>query len=220
MPAHRLQSDPISIRKYDVAGQDSESSASFVCHVGLAAEDREDLGGHISEIRVDHMGPPLKTADNMRVDMVGTVDLSVDDQNQIRVFVDERAGEMKAKGARARDQYVIDPHVVPPEHDVPFHRYSCAGFVIEAYKYTGVDVMNTATANLPPVRLETLKEAYPLLAGLLDDRDKREKYGLEGEPPWHVVLAGYVINSLDRTSDEIRSTPYQPQPGDEFFRPK
>ena len=43
---------------------------------------------------------------------------------------------------------------------------------------------------------------------------------IPGDGPWPVVLAGYVLNSLNRDEDEIRSAPYNATAGDEFFPPR
>jgi hypothetical protein len=44
-----------------------------------------------------------------------------------------------------------------------------------------------------------------------------EAYGIPGEGPWPVVLAGYVINALVRPEEEIRRVPHTARLGDEFF---
>lgn len=45
----------------------------------------------------------------------------------------------------------------------------------------------------------------------------RETYGIPGDGPWPVVLAGYVINSLDRSEEDIRRDPHAARAGDEYF---
>lgn len=67
---------------------------------------------------------------------------------------------------------------------------------------------------LPPVSLQLLDAAYP---GVEARPDLRARYKLGGDGPWNVVLAGYVLNALDRPVDAIRREPYQPVPGDGFF---
>ena len=67
---------------------------------------------------------------------------------------------------------------------------------------------------LPEVPRQTLEAAYPVF---LDNPDRRERLGLQGDGPWRVVLAGYLLHALDRTGDEIRAEPYVAKSGDEFF---
>jgi hypothetical protein len=67
------------------------------------------------------------------------------------------------------------------------------------------------------VPLEVLVRQYPELASLLQNPRVRETYGIPGDGPWPVVLAGYVMNALDRTGEEIRGTPHTAAAGDEFF---
>jgi hypothetical protein len=61
------------------------------------------------------------------------------------------------------------------------------------------------------------KRRHPSFAGLLDSDRMREELGIPGDGPWRVVLAGYVMNALDRPESAIRSLRYSPRPGDEFF---
>jgi hypothetical protein len=218
MPASRLQGAAISLRQYDIVGQDAETGEGFVRHVGLSNKDG-DISPENPDIDLVHMGPPL-AADSQRVDLVAQVDLTADEQYQIGVFVEERTGEYQAAKTRRKGQYVIHPHVRRPDRDTPFFRFSCAGFVIEAYRDAGVDLLVTGTEELPEISLGTLVEAYPDQAESLRRPRRRAAFGLEDEPPWRVVLAGYVINACNRRSDVIRADRYLPQPGDEFFPPK
>lgn len=41
--------------------------------------------------------------------------------------------------------------------------------------------------------------------------------GVDVGDRWPVIMAGYVVNSLNRSPEEIRLTPYKPRSGDEFF---
>ena len=127
-----------------------------------------------------------------------------------------------AAGLRSdrRRQYVIAPPVDPvraPDGTIIYHRFSCAGFVIESYREIEIDFLRTDADSLPAVPLETLMRQYPDLVNLLQNPKVREAYGIPGEGPWPVVLSGYVINALDRTAEEIRRVPHTAQAGDEFF---
>ncbi len=216
MPAQRVGSDPVAVRKCDVAGQDSTTRRHFVRHVGLVNEERNDVRAG-TQVPLVHMGPPLERQEaGSPVHAVGTAGLTAGQIRQIGVFVDEHISEYEAEKIR-RGQYVIHPHVREPDAVVPCRRFSCAGFVIEAHRDAGVELLVTEPADLPPVNLDTLTHAYSDAASLLRNPTRRTRLGLEGDGPWPVVLAGYVLNSLSRSVDEIRRGPYKPVAGDEFF---
>ena len=217
MPAWRLDDQNCSIRRYDVAGQDSDSQPEFVRHVGLCEEDSDTmwLG---SELVLSHMGPPLETgSEGNPIQSVGTVPITYDQQQQIRVFLDELSSEYEAQRARPKRQYIICPHAAPPNETIPFRRFNCAGFVIEAYRDAGIDLITTDDDSLPGVTLEVLVHAYPEHSQQLADDKLREFFGLPGDGPWPVVLAGYVMNSLGRSTEAINAGPHVPAEGDEFF---
>lgn len=222
MPAVRLGGTTIAIRKYDVVGQDSAGTPGFVGHVGLAGEFR-DLFGRSDEVPLVHMRPPLEIGSSAdTIDCAGTVGLTMEEMLQIGLFIDEMESEYLAARLRSdrRRQYVIAPNVQPvtaPDGTVIYHRYSCAGFVIESYREIGIPLLRTDAEGLPAVSLETLVRQYPDLETVLQNPRMREAYGIPGEGPWPVVLAGYVINALDRAEDEIRRVPHTPEGGDEFF---
>jgi hypothetical protein len=217
MPAQRLGSQPVSIRKYDVAAQDSATTPYFVRHVGLADEQRDDVRLS-SEISLVHMGPPLMRGDSgTAVHAIGKAGLTVGQIRQIGVFVDEHLSEYEAERIRRHRQYVIHPHVREPNRDVPCRRFSCAGFVIEAYRDADVELVVIEPARLPSVDIETLTNAYSDLAHVLRSPARRSRFGLEGDGPWPAMLAGYVMNALNRTTEEIREGPYVPASGDEYF---
>lgn len=217
MPAQRLGSQPVSIQKYDVAAQDSATTPNFVRHVGLADEQRDDVRSN-SEISLVHMGPPLMRGHSGNpVHAIGKAGLTAGQIRQIGVFVDEHLPEYEAEKVREHRQYVIHPHVQEPDADVACRRFSCAGFVIEAYRYADLELVVTEPARLPSVDLETLRHAYPEQARHLVNSRLRPLFGLEGDGPWPVVLAGYVMNALNRTTEEIRDGPYTPASGDEYF---
>ena len=65
--------------------------------------------------------------------------------------------------------------------------------------------------------LESLVKQYPDLATLLHNPKVRESHGIPGDGPWPVVLAGYVMNALARTAEEVRRVAHTADVGDEFF---
>jgi hypothetical protein len=219
MPAQPLRDEPVSVRKFDVAGYNSPEMPDFVRHVGLFAEDRSELRRD-ELLPLVHMGPPLGIGDGpTAVHNMGTARLRTDEVLQIQIFIDERAAEYEAADVRQdkRAQYCVLPHVEPFEEldgTVTYWKFSCAGFVIEAYRYAGLDLVVTDQERIPPVEFDLLDTAYP---GLATSARLRAYFKLQGAGPWGIVLAGYVLNALNRSADAIRREPYRPALGDAFF---
>ena len=118
------------------------------------------------------------------------------------------------------NRYVIASHVIvvrAEDQTVLHHRFSCAGFVIEAYREAGINVLQTGRGELPLVSLDALKAQYPFAERRLDKPEDREKLGIPGDGPWPVVLAGYVLNALDRPGAEVRSSTFRAIDGDAYF---
>ena len=228
MPARRLTAVPTWIRRFDVAAQDSADAgeARFVGHLALALEARGDVAAG-TEVSITHVRPPRKPQDVMAVHSLGSVPLTVEEQQMVEVFVDNAMGELLAIERRSRrntlKEYIVRPHVLPvPDTDgtVKYNRYSCVGFVVEAYRHAEVTILDTDEASLPPVSLDVLQEAYPLLRRLVGDPGEQETLrdiGLGGGGPWPVVLPGYVLHALDRPSEYIREEAYDARPGDGRF---
>ncbi len=220
MPAQRVGSSPIAIRQFDVVGQDASNELSFVGHVALAAQELESYASS-AVLPVLHMRPPLESLGECRANCVGSAGLTVDQQLQIKLFSEELESEFKAaQVGRFPGQYVICPHVKEVRRDdqtVVYRRFSCVGFVLEAYREAQIDVLVTDLESLPPVGLDSLKTQYLAFASILDRPEAREELGIGGDGPWPVILAGYVLNGLARPEPDIRTTPYLARPGDEFF---
>ena len=218
MPARRIGDGGCVIRLFDVVGRDSATIPEFTRHVGLAAEGRS-AHGPSDALPWEHMGPPLLRGDwSGPVHSLGMAGLSVDQIRQIRLFIDELENEYE--GVKARSQYVVAPHVRDEKADdgtTKHRQFSCAGFVIEAYREAAIDLLTTEVNELPDVGLNTLLQQYPDQERVLLSPLLRRKVGLDGDGPWPVVLAGHVLNSLARSEPEIRSRPYRPEVGDEFF---
>ena len=224
MPASRLDDTSHHVRRYDVVGSDSDGTVEFVGHVGLADEDRANFRGTDGPLSLVHMRPPLERGGAPQpAHCVGGANLTIEERLQIALFVDELDSEYQAANVRKRDQYVIAPHVSDEKaaDGTTIHRrFNCGGFVIEAYREAGIDLLHTDPSELPPVSLETLVAQYPGFASILQRPTARQRMGLSGDGPWPVVLAGYLLNAVDRSSTEIRSRPHTASPGDEYFPPR
>jgi hypothetical protein len=96
--------------------------------------------------------------------------------------------------------------------------FSCAGFILWCYKrMTGIELL-VDDDQLPPVPLELLWEPYAF--GAIEEHsldDELMSMNLIGRGPWRIALPGYLLHSLKRRSDEVRTAPYVPTIGDACF---
>ncbi len=215
MPTINFDQGPQTLSRYDVVGQRAEGQIRFVRHVGLLAEDNKylEIGG---EARVLHMGPPLEEEGTIEVHVAGRVPLTNDESKIISTWFEKIKDEYHSISRRR--QYVI----CPPWKDQRdsnnrsrrYRRYSCAGFVLDSHRQVDIELLDIDENVLPAVDRQTIVLAYPDAEGhanlLLD-------WGLEGNGPWRLVLAGYVLHALNRPTNQIRREPYQAKEGDEQF---
>ena len=217
MPAFDLAEHPSALSRFDVLGVHSEQVARFVEHVALLNLDNRDVN-HGDTVDVIHMKPPLGTDDSLCAHVAGRIPLTNDQINSIKAWIVKIEDEYKAQNARSGKQYIIDP----PWKDIRdqntgvrrYRQYSCAGFVLDAHLRVNVSLLMIDKEVLPEVTRRTLEAAYPNVFG---NPDLLNRFGLQGNGPWRVVLAGYVLHALNRSSDEIRAEPYLVQGGDEIF---
>ena len=230
MPAWRLDGRDCTINHLDVGAR--YASEDFVGHAVLClAEPPKTVNVNSAMIATIHMGPPLE-AGSQSLDIIGTAFLESDTlalsaRRQIKVFVDDRLSERKAQESRLSRlrplerclaEYIIHPSCREPDADVSLWRFNCAGFVLRAYEEADIQLIDANS--LPSVSLELLKRAYPRYGKLLDHAEYRGKLGLTNGEAWPVLLVGYVVNSLNRSPDVIRSERFVVKPGDEFFPSK
>lgn len=216
MPALALSERPETVSRLDVIGKYSASPDRFVKHVALyngeAGRIRRD-----EKVDVIHMGPPLERAGTTRAHALGSVPLTIDEIREIEAWVAEVDDEYTHSSAGPRQQYQIHPpwtDKLDPDTGVRrYRRYSCAGFVLDSYQQVDIYLLIIDDQELPEVDAHVLRAAYPELS----DPRLLERWGLQGDPPWRIVLAGYVLHALDRPGGQIRQQPYMAVPGDERF---
>lgn len=222
MPAAR----PVTasdVTAFDVIGEDSGAEAGFVAHVALATTA---VAGHPAggALLAAHMQPPLMSRGEAAVHTHATVPLSADEQRSVQRFVRDLDLEYAAGGAGRWAQYCVRPHTIPvhaPDGTLQLRKFSCIGFVVEAYRAAELNPVATDDSSLPAVNLPTLLLAYPDFADELSDPRYRRRYGLPGDGPWPVLLPGYLFAALQADQDRIRSGPaYTPVAGDEYFPPR
>ena len=226
MPSYRINTPTVTLSIFDVVGKDGEQFG-FICHTGLAESKDSQKADAVTVI---DMGPPLhgpNQSNSMEANAVGFAELSDDEVQKIRTFVDLHASEHQALAHLHRREilrwapqmYSIFPHAKPFEEDDGRYvrmRFSCSGFAFEAYAFARITLLDLDA--LPPVDMSIIKAAYPREARLMEsERVTPESLGLTGNGPWPVLLCGYLFHALDRPANVIRQQPYTPAAGGEYF---
>ena len=217
MPAFDLAKQTATLSRFDVVGQHSETPPGFVKHIALLNTDEREVGCE-DTVHVVHMGPPLETDRQLSADVAGRIPLTNDQINIIRTWIEKVLDEYDFESASGGLQYVMNPQWEDMRDKNTgvrrYRRYSCAGFVLDAHLRVNVSLLVLDKEALPEVTRQTLEGAYP---SVFRNPDRLARFGLQGNGPWRVVLAGYVLHALDRSRDEIRAEPYLAQGGDELF---
>lgn len=221
MGSFRIAHRSSDIHVYDALGQDAEDVTSFVCHIGISNGSVEVKEQQVVLAKMVEMCPPLivprvgeqPDPEFDRVDVVGNIELTASESRQIAIFIEETVKELES--IPKRQQYTVHPHFRDRTDPKSARRYSCAGYVQQAYEYADIDLVDMAA--IPDVELKTILPAYPDNREELEHPRARAFVGLKGDGPWPVLLPGYIFHAMNRPPQECRSTPYKPQVGDECF---
>ncbi len=227
MPSYRVDGVTLSLNIFEAVGEDGKETVGFIAHVGLAKSSGPQPP---TKIAVLHMGPPLHGQDSLahiKANAVGSAAVTDDEVQKIKTFIDRQASEHSGFLELNRSDiikiapqmYCVHPHASPfCEEDGRYvrMRYSCAGFVFEAYKKAGIALLRTDA--LPMADMDAIKLAYPRHVGLMErERLSPEALGLGGDGPWPVLLCGYLFHALNRDADSIRTERYKPSSEDGSF---
>ncbi len=214
MPAIVVSDVGTRIRPYDVLAKGHER---LMRHAMLCDEDGDRVDIRLeTKLRISHMGPPLGTGIS-DCHAAGTAELTDTEKLRVKQFVALRLGQQASAAFRQKAfQYCIHPAAQPPSQKFAFWRFSCVGYVLEAYRFIDIHLLDDA---LPLKSAQDLKSFYPDFAEALDDPRKRASVGLADGDCWPVALVGYVLHSLARSVDEIRvpGARYSVREGDEYF---
>ncbi len=159
----------------------------------------------------------------MDVHVAAHIPLTNSEMKEMEVWMEEIADEYADAGVKGKKNWREQYFITPPWKDVHdnntgvrrYRRYSCAGFVLDGHRQIDIQLLNLDA--LPEVGRDAIAAAYANEAGETPDLSQLIQFGLEGEGPWPLALPGYVIRALDRSSEEIRSAPYQAKEGDELM---
>ena len=214
---------PVACSQYGIIGKYAERGPThFVQHIALLRASAPI--SLTDEVKVLHMGPPLVAGDAARTtrpgdrlcqaDLIADLVVDAEEREAIADWLSQVESEDLDHPCNPVEQYVVVPHfkweTARETGRRIRRRFSCAGFVIEAYRHANIHLIDT-NRELPEVREELLTAAYPDLD--LSRHDWiREKWGLEGRGPWKVMLPGYVFHSTARATPESPRPPaYVPQ---------
>jgi len=208
MPTERLDNAAhTEIPRYSVCAIEDEKTR-FLKHVGLSSGDQYAKRGDC--ILWTHMQPPFRSGKKDRhgvpTHLVAYFSLTQDQISIIDQFIEIYDEEVKPYYCDISKQYVIHPAKKEPTKDNPCRRFSCAGFVLEAYLIAGIILLGNPDS-LPKVNDEFIMFHYET------GRDRFSEFGLEGDGPWPVLLPGYVFHAF---SDAIvvagrNGTSFQPE---------
>lgn len=227
-------STPVKATRYAIIGEYAKDQPTgFVRHAALLKESME-ITTQI-EVGVWHIGPPIvaglqgsKEA-RCRVDVLGDISLSIAECEAVADFLASVEKENRS-AVRRFQQYTIIPHMkwtVSEEGRRVRRRFSCTGFVIEAYREAGVELIDTDHLPLAEEsilkaiyseleQIEAAEEAFQRRIGFLGRGD----LGIHGPGPWAIALPGYIFHSTARLADgEKRPERYQPTTVKEAYFP-
>lgn len=221
MASFRIGQQFSDIRVYDTLGQDAKDVESFVGHIGLATGTVEVNEQQVVLAKMVEMCPPLivpkpdeaTDSDWDRIDVVGSIELTAAESKQVAIFIEETAKELDS--IPKRHQYNVHPHFLDRQGPDTVRRYSCAGYVQQAYEYADIDLVDITA--IPDVGLETILPAYSDSREELEHPRARRFVGLKGDGPWPVLLPGDIFHSMNRAPQDCRTAPYKPKVGDEYF---
>jgi hypothetical protein len=229
MPASRVVTDEVTLAAYDVVAKDGVTP-TFIAHVGLAQSGGTQPAVNLA---IYDMSPPLHGPDyatTINVTAFGVAELNNDEIQKIRTFLDLQSSEHEVIRQLSsadvlrhiREIYTIYPHATPATQDDGRYsrmRFSCAGFVFEAYSAARIKLLDPS--QLPYIDLRTINDAYPNETRLIGrGLVRHEDLGLGGDGPWPVLLCGYLLNSLCRAAVAVRADVYSVSAGDECFPQK
>ena len=223
MPILHLRTDTAqNCDKYSIVGH--YAARPFVKHAALLKADTALLFG-AEDVLVWHIGPPLVAGAKTTA---AAAEKEQDNRPYCWIYqsrcrsifegietwltdVDKEDRPVGHSRTELLAQYRVSPpiHWVPAENGIPLYRqFSCVGFVMDCYRFIGVNLIDDSRAdNLPEVTIDIIVAAYGPIAR---KADYRTRFGIPGPGPWRIVLAGYIFHSLNRDPDVIRQTPYVP----------
>lgn len=211
-----LANSSTSCSRFTIIGTYAEDFVGFLKHAALlknpASVSLDD------SVDVWHTGPPIVSGPEAEAQFGGmqTVAHTIADcklrPSECDAIVNFLASVDKyhrTASVLPLQQYVIVPHhqwVVASETSRRIcRRFSCAGFVIEAFVSAGIQLIDVD--NLPLASREEVEFAFPDFRRLEEASTRiqervgfhgMEDFGITGDGPWPIALPGYLFHACDR----------------------
>lgn len=193
-------------RRLAIVGFYAGEGSQFVKHAALLREAANLRSA--SEVAVWHMGPPVSLSttgpQKCRCELIGQIELSNEEIEAIDDWIASVSTQYTGVSILPFQQYVIAPHMVwvKSEEGRPLRqRFSCVGYVIEAYRSAEIDLVDVSA--VPDVERATVETVYEDLVRLAGRSVPARRFGfvgfddlgVPGDGPWPVVLPGYLFHS-------------------------
>ena len=208
---------PIRVQRFVVVGKYSRNRP-FVRHAAILNAETEFKGE--CKVILSHVGPPIENQYTGDCHIVGQIGLSNEEIEAVADWLASIETQYTPTKILRFQQYVVAPHMVwvKSEEGRPLRqRFSCVGYVIEAYAAANVSLIDSES--LPDAEMKDVETAYPDLYGLLDNPKLAKRLGfkglddlgLVGPGPWKVALPGYLFHSTNRFEQaQPRPNPFAP----------
>ncbi len=222
MSAVRLRHDATECTKYSIIGTHvGKGGGTFVKHVAILK--KASALSNLQTVDVWQVGPPIVAgplsssqrfaSQTCVASVVGDMKLGVRQCEAVANFLSQVDKQYRLITPLPFQQYQIIPHstwVRAPETNRKIRRrFSCSGFVAEAYAEAGVVLVDLE--NLPAAKQVEIQFAFPDLQRISSGSEKlkqrygfvsKEDLGLVGDGPWPVLLPGYLFHACDRSVSE------------------
>lgn len=156
------------------------------------------------------MGPPLVSTSaelsieteerELSPDLAYDLGLNEAEETLITRWASKIANE---SGPLDERRYVVRPHVklmLNERGAVKYHRFSCSGYAIEAFRAANINLCDTES--LPLISVDLLRPSYPLIDEILSRPKLRKHYGVEDDPPWPVLMPAYLFYGAEHRSQQ------------------
>lgn len=193
--------------QYDLIGE-CHQGAGAVTHVGILAGPLAIAAG--ATVSVFDMGSRLQIEPpgSMIAHIAATLPLTKEQAEGLAEWIAEiktLAGHCEYIALPAA-QFVEDG----PSERRKYWKFSCAGFVVTAYK-EGADIKLVVDEDcLPLLDSSKVREVWGPVLGVTSERLQRrylKAFGLGGDGPWRVLVPGYLFHALEESPEHLPYTP-------------
>lgn len=218
MPVVKSPQPQLEYSRFSLWGESYKNG--YVFHVGLCKESGNSFLERES-LPVYHMMPPLsdKPISIGKRDFLVPCAWTSEQTERMDLFIADTYQMMGEKRLSCSKEYFycVYPHckILSKDNRI-IRKYSCVGFVLEAFSSADIRLFLTDSSNLPLVSKNQLIDLFPFYRDCFAESaaDFFQDYE-RGE--WPVVLPGYAVQGL-LCREQDPETDYCPDKGDESLR--